>query len=68
MLMDTATVEIDGQRVSSTLVREFVERADFQRAAELLGRPFSISGIVGYGQQLGARVGFSNRQCTVKPF
>ena len=58
--MDTATVEADGRRVSSTLVRAVVERGDFARAAELLGRPFSISGVVGYGQQLPG-VGFSHR-------
>lgn len=57
-VMDTATVEADGRRVSSTLVREVVERGDFARAAELLGRPFSISGVVGYGQQLGRELGF----------
>ena len=57
-VMDTATVEADGRRVSSTLVREVVERGDFARAAELLGRPFSISGVVGYGQQLGRQLGF----------
>ena len=57
-VMDTATVEADGRRVSSTLVREVVERGDFATAAELLGRPFSISGVVGYGQQLGRELGF----------
>ncbi len=55
---DTETVEIDGRRVSSTLVREFVEQGNFVRAAELLGRPFAISGVVGYGQQLGRELGF----------
>ena len=67
-VMDTATVEINGQRVSSTLIREIVERGDFQRAAELLGRPFSISGIVGYGQQLGRELGFPTANVQLNRF
>jgi riboflavin kinase/FMN adenylyltransferase len=67
-VMDTATVEIEGQRVSSTLVREFVERGDFHRAAELLGRPFSISGVVGYGQQLGRELGFPTANVQLNRF
>jgi riboflavin kinase/FMN adenylyltransferase len=67
-VMDTATVEIEGQRVSSTLIRQFVERGDFHRAAELLGRPFSISGVVGYGQQLGRELGFPTANVQLNRF
>lgn len=67
-VMDTATVEADGKRVSSTLVREVVERGDFAKAAELLGRPFSISGVVGYGQQLGRRMGFPTANVQLNRF
>ena len=67
-VQDTATVEVDGCRVSSTLVREVVERADFTRAAELLGRPFSISGVVGYGQQLGRELGFPTANVQLNRF
>lgn len=65
---DTATVEIDGRRVSSSLVRECVEQADFVRAAQLLGRPFSISGVVGYGQQLGRELGFPTANVQLNRF
>jgi riboflavin kinase/FMN adenylyltransferase len=67
-VQDTATVEVEGQRVSSTLVREVVEKADFVRAAELLGRPFSISGVVGYGQQLGRELGFPTANVQLNRF
>ena len=67
-VMDTATIEVEGQRVSSTLVREAVEGGDFPRAAELLGRPFSISGIVGYGQQLGRELGFPTANVQLNRF
>ena len=65
---DTATVEIDGRRVSSSLVRECVEQTDFVRAAQLLGRPFSISGVVGYGQQLGRELGFPTANVQLNRF
>ena len=55
---DTATLEIDGERVSSTLVRQRLQQADFGRASQLLGRPFSVKGRVVYGQQLGRELGF----------
>ena len=67
-VQDTATVEVDGRRVSSTLVRQVVEEADFARAAELLGRPFSISGVVGYGQQLGRELGFPTANVQLNRF
>ena len=67
-VQDTATVEADGRRVSSTLIREVVEQADFARAAQLLGRPFAISGVVGYGQQLGRELGFPTANVQLNRF
>jgi riboflavin kinase / FMN adenylyltransferase len=53
----TPTRSIDGQRVSSTRIREALENADFAEAERLLGRPYSISGKVVYGRQLGRTIG-----------
>ncbi|MFC1578867.1 bifunctional riboflavin kinase/FAD synthetase [Pseudomonadota bacterium] len=53
----TPTLSQDGERVSSTRIREALERADFAEAARLLGRPYSISGKVVYGRQLGQTLG-----------
>ena len=53
----TPTLSMDGQRVSSTRIREALEQADFAEAARLLGRPYSISGKVVYGRQLGQTLG-----------
>lgn len=49
----TATVEIDGQRVSSTRVRAALAEADFTLAERLLGRPYNIDGRVMHGKKLG---------------
>lgn len=47
-----------GERVSSTAVRAALAAADFERAAALLGRPYTIAGKVGRGQQLGRTLGY----------
>lgn len=52
----TETIELDGTRVSSTRVREALAKADFALAKRLLGRSYSISGQVLYGQQLGRTI------------
>ena len=46
------------QRVSSTAIREAVQRGDFETAEMLLGHPYRMSGKVIYGQQLGRELGF----------
>jgi riboflavin kinase/FMN adenylyltransferase len=53
----TPTFSVEGERVSSTRIREALERADFTAAESLLGRPYSISGRVIYGRQLGRSLG-----------
>lgn len=53
----TPTFAIDGERVSSTRIRQALEEADFATAERLLGRPYAISGRVIYGRQLGRTIG-----------
>ncbi|KAA1188350.1 bifunctional riboflavin kinase/FAD synthetase [Pseudohalioglobus sediminis] len=53
----TPTQTWQGQRVSSTRIREALEAADFARAEQMLGRRYSISGKVVYGRQLGQTIG-----------
>ena len=49
---------IDGVRISSSQIRNAVNLYDFDGAARLLGRPFSLCGRVSYGKQLGRQIGF----------
>jgi riboflavin kinase/FMN adenylyltransferase len=49
---------LDGVRVSSTAVRERLERGDFAGAARLLGRPYRMTGHVAHGKELGRTLGF----------
>jgi riboflavin kinase/FMN adenylyltransferase len=54
---NTNTYEIDGERVSSTRVRETLAQNDFELAEKLLGRPYQITGRVMHGQKLGRQLG-----------
>lgn len=53
----TETESLDGERVSSTRIREALAAADFDLAEKLLGRSYSMSGKVVYGKQLGQTIG-----------
>ena len=48
----------DGRWVSSTAIRRAVAGGDLPRAAELLGRPYSVSGVVVPGAARGRSLGF----------
>jgi riboflavin kinase/FMN adenylyltransferase len=52
------TVLEQGSRISSSLVREALATADFQRVSHLLGRPYRLSGRVIPGRRLGRELGF----------
>ncbi|GIR70822.1 MAG: riboflavin biosynthesis protein [Halieaceae bacterium] len=52
----TPTLELGGDRVSSTRIRAALAEADFQLAAQLLGRPFELAGRVLHGQKLGRQL------------
>lgn len=54
---DTPTTLDGGERISSTRIRQALAEGDCEAAERLLGRPFTISGRVGYGQQLGRTIG-----------
>ncbi|MDY5153920.1 bifunctional riboflavin kinase/FAD synthetase [Actinobaculum suis] len=48
----------DGQRWSSTKVRELLEAGNVSDAAEILGRPHRIRGVVEHGAKRGRELGF----------
>jgi riboflavin kinase/FMN adenylyltransferase len=50
--------EVHGHRVSSSGVREALAAGDMARTADLLGRPYTISGRVAHGRKLGRELGF----------
>ena len=52
------TVQVNGERVSSTRIRQHLLAGEFAAAADLLGRPYAIAGRVVRGRQLGRTLGF----------
>ncbi len=60
------TVLLDGERVSSTAVRDALTAGNMAKAARLLGRPYSIRGRVVHGDQLGRKLGFPTANVQMK--
>lgn len=52
------TVVLENERVSSTRIRETLAQGNLTLAAELLGRPYCMSGEVEYGDQIGRTMDF----------
>lgn len=50
-------VIVDGDVVSSTLIREMIATGNMEMTAKLLGRPYSFTGTVKHGKRLGSRMG-----------
>lgn len=63
-LVETASCEHNGVRISSTYVRQQLQKGDFELVELLLNRPYGISGTVVMGQQLGRDLGFPT--CNVR--
>ena len=60
------SVEIDGQRISSTLVRSALAAGDLKSAQVYLGRPYSMSGKVIHGDKIGRALGFPTANIQLK--
>jgi riboflavin kinase/FMN adenylyltransferase len=48
----------DGDRISSTRIRQALHDGNLEDVARMLGRPWSIRGVVRRGQQIGRSLGF----------
>lgn len=53
-----AAVALDGQTISSTRIREHILTGDLDGASQMLGRDYTLTGIVVKGEQLGRQIGF----------
>ena len=57
-LEEITAEEINDCAISSTQIRNALNEGDVSSAAQLLGRPYSISGVVVHGEQRGRLLGF----------
>ncbi|MFN6465655.1 MAG: bifunctional riboflavin kinase/FAD synthetase [Nostoc sp. DedVER02] len=53
-----STTQTQDARISTSLIRQTLEQGDIENANLLLGRPYSLLGVVVQGQQLGRTIGF----------
>ncbi|MGN8157181.1 bifunctional riboflavin kinase/FAD synthetase [Salinisphaera sp. RV14] len=65
-LLPVPDVCVDGERVSSTRVRERLGVGDVVAASRLLGRAYRITGRVVHGEQLGRTLGFPTANLRLK--
>ena len=65
-VVPTSTFDMAGERVSSTRIRTTLLDADFSEAADLLGKPFKLSGKVLKGKQLGRTIGSPTANIALK--
>ena len=57
-IANTHSYTVDGQRVSSTLIRKALAEGELTAVAKLLGRPYSMCGRVAHGDKRGRTIGF----------
>jgi riboflavin kinase/FMN adenylyltransferase len=57
-LVAVPPVMFDGDRISSTRIRQAIRDGNLDAAARMLGRPYAVSGNVIQGDQLGRTLGF----------
>lgn len=65
-VLEVPPVYSDGERVSSTAIRQALARGDLKTARTMLGRDYSISGRVIRGLGLGKRLGFPTANVNLK--
>lgn len=58
VIADACAVSESGRRWSSTWVRELLDNGRMAEAAEVLGRPHRLRGVVEHGDKLGREIGF----------
>lgn len=51
--------EINGKKISSSMVRKLLLDGELERANSYLGQPYCVSGMVVHGQERGRNLGFS---------
>ncbi|MBK1791253.1 bifunctional riboflavin kinase/FAD synthetase [Persicirhabdus sediminis] len=61
-----APVMVDGERVSSTRIRQAIRDGNIAKASEMLGRVYTVLGTVVHGRQLGRTIGFPTANLRVQ--
>jgi len=62
-----APLIVNGEIVSSSLIRQLLAQGNIKKANKLLGRPFGINGVVVSGDKRGTVLGFPTANLEVRP-
>lgn len=65
-IYDLKAVSLEGNLVSSSLIRELIKKGDLKLANKLLGREYSLKGTVIHGEKRGTKMGFPTANLEVK--
>lgn len=65
-VVSTDSFLVGDQRVSSTMVRDALAKGNLELTRRLLGHPYTLSGRVVHGQQLGRTLGFPTANIALK--
>ena len=65
-VVSTQSFRLKDCRISSTAIREALQKNDFAYAEQMLGRPFDISGKVVHGDKKGRTIGFPTANVLLK--
>lgn len=57
-VIQLSTLKLDENRISSSLVRKFLQAGQLELAAKCLDRPYQMWGKVAHGKKIGQRLGF----------
>lgn len=60
------TIDWQGERVSSSRIRDLLAAGELEHAARLLGRTYSISGRIVHGRKIGRQLGFPTANISLK--
>ena len=63
---DTQSFRVEHHRISSTAIRQALERDDLLEAERMLGRPYSIIGRVFHGDKRGRTIGYPTANIKLK--
>ena len=59
--------KIDGEIISSTAIRNYLQNGQIEKANKMLKDNFAITGIVVEGQKLGRKLGFKTANLSIRP-
>ena len=64
---EVAFLELEGGKLSSTRLRQEIAAGAVDRAADIMGRPYTLEGTVGSGAGRGTALGFPTANLEVRP-